>query len=118
MDTIVLLNNRTYTHDQYKKYWELLCESVEPYSKVVSSNEIDDFMKEPFETVNSLAILVLDDYGSDKVRNWSPIINKLVTWNERAPGRKCTFIIADNHLINKVYSRDKRITIKTEWTTK
>ena len=93
----------------------MIVDAVEPFSRVVTTNEIDEFMKQPFESVNQLAVLVLDDYGSNKNRNWLPIINKLVTWSDRIEGRHCSIIIADNHSLPKSYLRDKRIQIKREW---
>ena len=100
---------------KYVKYWELIFESVEPYSKIIASDDIDDFIKQPFETINNIAVIVLDDYGAHKARNWTPIINKLLTWSDRDKTKKCSIIIADNHVINKSILRDKRITIKKEW---
>ncbi len=115
MDPIIILNNASYTHDKYEKYWELLCESVEPYSKVIKGNEIDEFLENPIETVNGMTVLVFDDFDASKSRNWFPIINKLTTSSLRAAGRNCAFIIADKHVLNKTYFRDKRIVIKKEW---
>lgn len=115
MDTVVILNNLQYTHTKYTKYWELICESVEPYSKVLKSDEIDDFVKQPFETINNLAVIVFDDYGASKARNWIPIINKISTWTDRDKTKKCSIIIADNHTLNKSIQRDKRFIIKKEW---
>lgn len=115
MDTVVILNNPQYKHDKYQKYWEMNLELLENCAKVITGDEIDELMKDPFKIVNSLSFIVLDDYGSKKARNWMVIINKLLTCPARSPGLHRSIIIADNHTLNKMYTRDKRIVIKKEW---
>ena len=111
---IRFINNTSFKYEDIQHFYKNTVEILGDVAKVINDEEeIVSFIKNPFETVNKLALIIVDDWKSKNKRDWSSFVNKLITSPERVNSH-FNIIICTNTFLPKTLLRRNEVELITK----
>ena len=102
---IKFINNRSFNHNDIEAYFKKTLSILDKYGIVLDTSEqIERFLANPFEFTDTHALVVVDDWYYKNKRDWSSVVNKILTSPLR-DNNNFSVVICTRNILTKTLMR-------------